>query len=60
MVQTEYSWMTTLELVDFVELRGSRTTLEIELAQRLAAADAEIKDIGDGDSQWGPFNGNHT
>ena len=37
-IRTEYSWMNTEELINHVELNGKSTTLEIELAHRLAVA----------------------
>lgn len=44
MVVTEYSWMSTEELVDFVALSEHRTGLEIEMAQRLSLACATEDD----------------
>jgi hypothetical protein len=51
--------MSTLELVNLVEFKDTPTTLEIELAQRLAVADDMAKSKS-GKKAWGPFDGDDT
>lgn len=48
MVTTEYSWMTSEELVHMTMLRDDASALEIELAQRLILAlDQLLEDDAD-------------
>jgi hypothetical protein len=47
MITTEYSWMTSEELIALVAFRDNATPLEQELAQRLAAALDQLEDSND-------------
>ena len=45
MKTTEYTWMTTEELLIVVQGKEGRTSLEVELAQRLAVAVDALSDL---------------
>lgn len=47
MTRTEYTWMTTEELLCYVEGVEAPTPLEVELAQRLDVMTAYIEDHHD-------------
>lgn len=55
MYQTEYSYLTSDELVHFALCRDNRTSLELELAQRLdIALDMLCDEDDDGDDARSP------
>lgn len=55
MYQTEYSYLTTDELVHYALTRDNRTSLELELAQRLdIAMEMLFDEDDDGDDAGSP------